>query len=129
MPPAHPPTCHHAQVCPYYGSRRAVPGADVILAPYSAVLLPDARESLGIVLQDSVLVFDEAHNLLDAINSAHSTAVTGAAGQARGRLRLRAAVHVVRHSTHPRLTRSGFLSPCACSVAAAVCAAQLCRLL
>lgn len=65
------------QTCPYYGSRQAVPSADVVLAPYSAVLMPDARESLGIELQDSVLVFDEAHNLLDAINSAHSTAVTG----------------------------------------------------
>lgn len=54
-----------------------MPGADVVLAPYSAVLMPDARESLGIELQDSVLVFDEAHNLLDAINSAHSTTVTG----------------------------------------------------
>jgi chromosome transmission fidelity protein 1 len=65
------------QICPYYGSRRAVPSADVVLAPYSAVLMPDARESLGIELQDSVLVFDEAHNLLDAINSAHSTTMTG----------------------------------------------------
>jgi hypothetical protein len=65
------------QVCPYYGSRRAVPGADVVLAPYNAVLMPDARDSLGIELQDSVLVFDEAHNLLDALNSAHSTTVTG----------------------------------------------------
>jgi chromosome transmission fidelity protein 1 len=69
--------CLRVQICPYYGSRRAVPGADVVLAPYSAVLMPDARESLGIELQDSVLVFDEAHNLLDAINSAHSTTVTG----------------------------------------------------
>lgn len=65
------------QICPYYGSRRAVPGADVVLAPYNAVLMPDARDSLGIELQDSVLVFDEAHNLLDALNSAHSTTVTG----------------------------------------------------
>jgi chromosome transmission fidelity protein 1 len=53
-----------------------VPSADVVLAPYSAVLMPDARDSLGIQLQDSVLVFDEAHNLLDAINGAHSTTVT-----------------------------------------------------
>lgn len=54
-----------------------MPRADVILAPYSAVLLPDARSSLGIQLEGSVVVFDEAHNLLDAINGAHSTAVTG----------------------------------------------------
>jgi Rad3-related DNA helicase len=50
---------------------------DVVLAPYSSLLLPDARHSLGIELQDSVVVFDEAHNLLDAINGSHSTAVTG----------------------------------------------------
>jgi Rad3-related DNA helicase len=54
-----------------------VPAADVVLAPYNAVLMPDARESLGIQLQDAVLVFDEAHNLLNALNSAHSTSVTG----------------------------------------------------
>jgi chromosome transmission fidelity protein 1 len=68
------------QVCPYYGSRRAVPAVDVVLAPYSSVLLPDACDSLGIQLQGSVVVFDEAHNLLDAINGAHSTAVSGKAG-------------------------------------------------
>ncbi|WIA09167.1 hypothetical protein OEZ85_008578 [Tetradesmus obliquus] len=64
------------KVCPYYGSRRAVPAVDVVLAPYSSVLLPEARDSLGIQLQGSVVVFDEAHNLLDAINGAHSTAVS-----------------------------------------------------
>jgi chromosome transmission fidelity protein 1 len=66
------------QVCPYYGSRRAVPEADIVLAPYSCVLQPEARESLGIQLKDAVVIFDEAHNLLDAIHSAHSAAVTGA---------------------------------------------------
>lgn len=65
------------QVCPYYGSRRAVPQVDVILAPYSTILMPDACESMGIQLKDAVVVFDEAHNLLDAINGAHSTAVSG----------------------------------------------------
>lgn len=63
-----------------------MPSADVVLAPYSAVLLPDARDSLGIELsQDTVLVFDEAHNLLDALNSAHSTTVTGEQGGERDR--------------------------------------------
>ncbi len=65
-------------MCPYYGARRAVPSADVLLVPYSAVLQPDTRRSLGIELEGSVVVFDEAHNLLDAINGAHSAAVTGA---------------------------------------------------
>lgn len=82
LPPAPLPGVPHVahialQVCPYYGSRRAVPAVDVVLAPYSSVLLPEARDSLGIQLQGSVVVFDEAHNLLDAINGAHSTAVSG----------------------------------------------------
>jgi chromosome transmission fidelity protein 1 len=54
-----------------------VSSADVLLVPYSAVLQPDTRRSLGIELEGSVVVFDEAHNLLDAINGAHSAAVTG----------------------------------------------------
>ena len=48
-----------------------------MLAPYSCVLQPEARDSLGIQLKDAIVIFDEAHNLLDAINSAHSAAVTG----------------------------------------------------
>jgi chromosome transmission fidelity protein 1 len=108
-------------VCAYYGSRLAVPEADIILAPYrcvrlgfclgcwalvliwpknspicsinetnnathgltppppnSALLSADARSALGLDPEGSVLVFDEAHNLLDAINGAHGCGVTGA---------------------------------------------------
>lgn len=75
-PPATSPA-PSPQVCPYYSSRAAVPQADVVLAPYSAVLQPEARAALGLQLEGSVLVFDEAHNLLDAIYDAHSAAVTG----------------------------------------------------
>jgi DEAD_2 len=72
------------QLCPYYGSRRALHAADVVLAPYSAVLSPDARAGLGISLAGAVLVFDEAHNLLDALNGAHAAAVSGAHRAAGG---------------------------------------------
>jgi len=64
-------------VCAYYGSRLAVPEADIILAPYSALLSADARAALGLDPEGSVLVFDEAHNLLDAVNGAHGSSVTG----------------------------------------------------
>jgi hypothetical protein len=46
----------------------------------SALLSADARTALGLEPEGSVLVFDEAHNLLDAINGAHGSSVTGAAG-------------------------------------------------
>jgi hypothetical protein len=80
-------------VCPYYGSRRAVPSADVLLVPYSAVLQPETRRSLGIELEGSVVIFDEAHNLLDAINGAHSAAVTGGQERLGGALRSSAVVY------------------------------------
>lgn len=43
----------------------------------SALLSSDARAALGLDPEGSVLVFDEAHNLLDAVNGAHSSSVTG----------------------------------------------------
>lgn len=49
----------------------------MVLAPYSAVLQREARDSLGISLEGAVVVFDEAHNLLDAVNASHSAAITG----------------------------------------------------
>ena len=36
------------------------------------------REALGVQLQDSVVIIDEAHNLLTAINSSHSISLSGA---------------------------------------------------
>eukprot|EP00877_Chromochloris_zofingiensis_P012995 jgi/Chrzof1/794/Cz01g29030.t1 len=65
------------KVCPYYAARMAVPEADVVLAPYNSVLQTEARDSLGINLAGSVVIFDEAHNLQDAINGAHSASITG----------------------------------------------------
>jgi chromosome transmission fidelity protein 1 len=59
-------------VCPYYASRKALPDADVILAPYASLLVQDTRDSLGLDVSDSVVIVDEAHNLADAVNGAHS---------------------------------------------------------
>ena len=50
----------------------------------SALLSSDARVALGLDPEGSVVVFDEAHNLLDAINGAHSSSITGAARALRG---------------------------------------------
>lgn len=63
-------------ICPYYASRDAAAEADIILAPYSSLLVAETREALGLNLQDNVIIVDEAHNLVDAINSSHSTSLT-----------------------------------------------------
>jgi chromosome transmission fidelity protein 1 len=63
-------------MCPYYATRNSHALADVVLMPYSTLLSEDIRESFGIDLKGSVVVVDEAHNLVDAINSVHSAVVT-----------------------------------------------------
>lgn len=62
--------------CPYYGTRRAVPYAHVIVLPYSSLIHRQTRESLGIQLKDCIVIIDEAHNLVDAVVHSHSTELT-----------------------------------------------------
>lgn len=38
--------------------------------------MQDARESLGIRLEGSVIIVDEAHNLVGAVHDIHSAALT-----------------------------------------------------
>ena len=57
-----------AGICPYYSSKRAVRNAEVICVPYNMLIQQELRDSLGISLKNSVILFDEAHNLVDIIN-------------------------------------------------------------
>ena len=50
-------------VCPYYVSREAAETADLVLVPYSYLLQPSFRSTLRLNWSQSVVVFDEAHNL------------------------------------------------------------------
>ncbi|KAJ3483359.1 hypothetical protein NLI96_g6367 [Meripilus lineatus] len=59
----------NAQTCPYFGSRRAIPQAQLVLLPYNLLLHKTARESLGIDLKDQVVIIDEAHNLISTLLS------------------------------------------------------------
>ncbi|RFU73957.1 chromosome transmission fidelity 1 [Trichoderma arundinaceum] len=59
-------------VCPYYASRVALPGAEIITLPYPLLLQQSAREALGIKLNGNVVIIDEAHNILDAISNVHA---------------------------------------------------------
>lgn len=58
--------------CPYFGSRKSLPQSDVILLPYNLIFQKSARESLGIDLRNSIIIIDEAHNIIDAITSMYS---------------------------------------------------------
>ncbi|KAJ7163289.1 helicase C-terminal domain-containing protein [Mycena filopes] len=58
-----------AHICPYFGSRRAIPQAELITLPYNLLLQKTAREALGIDLTDQIVIIDEAHNLIPTLLS------------------------------------------------------------
>ena len=60
------------KACPYYATRRAVKLAQVVCMPYSVLLHADTRKSMGISLRNAVVIFDEAHNVVEAVNHLHS---------------------------------------------------------
>ena len=69
-------TCENAKVtniegCAYFGVRKAIPSADVLLVPYNLIVNEEMRQSTGVSVEGNVLVIDEAHNLLDAINDSY----------------------------------------------------------
>ena len=63
-------------ICPYYGTRESIPLAQIITVPYSMLLSKDTRETLGIALEDNIIIFDEAHNIIDAINNTYRVEIT-----------------------------------------------------
>ena len=64
--------------CAYYGARKAANFAEVVTLPYSMLLSAATRDALGIDLRGAVVIVDEAHNLIDAINATHASSVTSA---------------------------------------------------
>lgn len=61
--------------CPYYLNKAQMKKARFIFLPYPSMLIPQIRKGLDLYLKDSLIVFDEAHNLPDAINSMNSYSI------------------------------------------------------
>ncbi|KAJ2778665.1 DEAD H (Asp-Glu-Ala-Asp His) box helicase 11 [Coemansia interrupta] len=59
-------------VCAYYGARAAAPAAQLVAMPYNMLLSAAARQAMRVDLRGSVVVVDEAHNLVDAVLAVHS---------------------------------------------------------
>ncbi|KYN03917.1 putative ATP-dependent RNA helicase DDX11 [Cyphomyrmex costatus] len=66
-----------SNTCPYYGSRKSLQNGQLILVPYNSIFHKNTRASLGIDLKGNILIIDEAHNLLDAIERMHNSVITG----------------------------------------------------
>ncbi|XP_055614597.1 ATP-dependent DNA helicase DDX11 isoform X2 [Uranotaenia lowii] len=64
------------QACPYYASRAAIPDSQLLMVPYQNLLHHKTREQTGIDIKNSVIIIDEAHNLLDTIAAIHSQEIS-----------------------------------------------------
>ncbi|OMH82001.1 putative ATP-dependent RNA helicase DDX11 [Zancudomyces culisetae] len=60
-------------VCPYYGVRRALSGSQLIAVPYNLLLVKESREALGLNIENTIVVIDEAHNLIESIANAYGS--------------------------------------------------------
>ncbi|KAL7753537.1 ATP-dependent DNA helicase chl1 [Sorochytrium milnesiophthora] len=56
--------------CPYYGARKAVRSANLVTLPYNMLLDASARQSLGLSLRNNIVVLDEAHNIIETVETA-----------------------------------------------------------
>ncbi|KAI8255112.1 ATP-dependent DNA helicase [Colletotrichum sp. SAR11_239] len=63
------------EVCPYYASRAAIAGAEIITLPYPLLLQKNARDALGIKLEGNVVIVDEAHNIMDAVANVYASEI------------------------------------------------------
>jgi chromosome transmission fidelity protein 1 len=54
-------------------------GAKVVLVPYNLLLHQGTRASVGLPLDGNIVVIDEAHNLLEAIEGMYSATLPFAA--------------------------------------------------
>ncbi|TDL22084.1 DNA repair helicase [Rickenella mellea] len=71
-------TGKNLNVCPYFGSRKAIPQAQLVSLPYNLLLHRTAREALEIDVTDHVVIFDEAHNLIDTVLQLQSVTLSAA---------------------------------------------------
>jgi chromosome transmission fidelity protein 1 len=64
--------------CAYFASRVMMKQCDLIVLPYQMLLHEPTRIALGLQTKGAVVIIDEAHNLIDAINSVHSAVLSSA---------------------------------------------------
>lgn len=63
-------------VCPYYGMRALHEQATITFCPYNYLLDPTIRKGMGINLLNSIVIFDEAHNIEDVCRQSASFVVS-----------------------------------------------------
>ena len=62
--------------CPYYSTRKSLCYAQLVTLPYQMLFHKDTRESLGLNLKRNLVIIDEAHNLIEALNQMYSVEIS-----------------------------------------------------
>lgn len=55
--------CDSAKICGFYKSREDAKDVDLLFIPYDYLINPSTRDSLQVKLKNSILIFDEGHNI------------------------------------------------------------------
>eukprot|EP00914_Ancora_sagittata_P032999 GHVO01066625.1.p1 GENE.GHVO01066625.1~~GHVO01066625.1.p1 ORF type:complete len:796 (+),score=140.74 GHVO01066625.1:196-2388(+) len=60
--------------CPYFVSRILARTSQIVFLTYTAILNPSIRKTCGLSIRDSIIIFDEAHNIEDTCreNGSHT---------------------------------------------------------
>jgi regulator of telomere elongation helicase 1 len=65
-------TCSGSRVCPFYKTRDDAKDVELLFIPYDYLINPATRESLQVTLKNSIVIFDEGHNIERSCESAAS---------------------------------------------------------
>ena len=64
-------------VCPYYTMKDRVAGADLVFMPYNYLLDEKIRENFKISFENTILIFDEGHNIPSVCEDSSSFSIGG----------------------------------------------------
>ena len=64
--------CTKKKICPYIVAREMMQFSAIIFCPYNYIIYPSIRRAMSIKLDHSVILFDEAHNILQTARDAAS---------------------------------------------------------
>eukprot|EP00347_Sterkiella_histriomuscorum_P004083 403361814 len=59
-------------ICPYFGNKDRAAGADILFMPYNFLIDPKIREIFEFKFKNSIIIFDEAHNVPQQAEDASS---------------------------------------------------------
>ncbi|EMG51056.1 CHL1 ATP-dependent DNA helicase CHL1 [Candida maltosa Xu316] len=64
------------KTCPYYSIRKGVELTEIVSLPYQMIFQDTTRKILNLDIKDSIIIIDEAHNIIDVITSMYSLKIT-----------------------------------------------------